>query len=49
MSIAVKQEFYRWIESLDAATLNKIDCKFLNLLILKFDTIPKEGTADEKN
>lgn len=45
MSVAVKQEFYRWIESLDATTLNEIECKFLNLLILNFDNILPLSTA----
>lgn len=45
MNTAVKQEFYRLIESIDPAELNEIDCKLLNLLIAHFDTILPLGTA----
>lgn len=45
MSTAVKQEFYRWIESLNPANMNEIDCQLLNLLIEDFDTILPFSTA----
>lgn len=45
MSTTVKQEFERWIESLDSAKLNEIDCKLLNLFVSHFDTILPLSTA----
>ncbi|MCB2289411.1 AAA family ATPase [Clostridium sp. CS001] len=41
----VKQEFYKWIISLDQLTLSDTDKKFLNLLITNFDDIVPLGTA----
>jgi hypothetical protein len=45
MSSLVKQEFFRWISSLDSAELSDIELKLLNLLIDHFDTLIPLSTA----
>jgi len=45
MSSAVKQEFFRWIESLSSSTLTDIDRKLFNLLVTHFDTLAPLTTA----
>jgi AAA15 family ATPase/GTPase len=45
MGSAVKQEFFRWIESLRSSTLTEIDHKLLNLLVTHFGTLAPLSTA----
>lgn len=45
MSSLVKQEFFRWISSLNSADLSDIELKLLNLLIDHFDTLVPLSTA----
>ncbi|XCN71497.1 MAG: AAA family ATPase [Candidatus Electrothrix aestuarii] len=48
MSDAVKQEFFRWVRSLNPESLDNTQIKLLNLLILHFDIIKPLGTAAGK-
>jgi AAA15 family ATPase/GTPase len=41
-------EFYKWIEQLDSAELNDIDCKLINILIDNFSSIEPLSTAGGK-
>ncbi|MEA1899152.1 MAG: AAA family ATPase [Thermodesulfobacteriota bacterium] len=45
MTSVVKQEFLRWVVSLDHSKLTKIDRKLLNLLVTHFDTLAPLTTA----
>jgi DNA repair exonuclease SbcCD ATPase subunit len=45
MSSVVKQEFFRWIESLNSSNLTQIERKLLNLLAAHFDTLAPLTTA----
>ena len=49
MSSVVKQEFFRWIGSLNAPTLTDVECKLLNLLVNHFDTLAPLTTAKGSN
>ncbi|MCI5121185.1 MAG: chromosome segregation protein SMC, partial [Candidatus Electrothrix sp. AUS4] len=48
MSDAVKQEFFRWVRSLNPKSLNSTQIKLLNIIILHFDIIKPLGTAAGK-
>lgn len=45
MTSVVKQEFLRWVDSLDPSKLSEIDHKLLNLLVTHFDTLAPLTTA----
>jgi len=45
MSEAVKQEFFRWVRSLNSETLSDLQKKLLNTFITHFDTLEPLGTA----
>lgn len=49
MSSVVKQEFFRWIESLSSSKLTDIERKFLNLLVIHFDTLVPLTTVKGSN
>lgn len=50
MSSAVKQEFFRWIGSLDSLNMTDIELKLLNLLVTHFDTLaPLTTVKGSKN
>ncbi len=46
---SVKQEFFRWIRSLDSSKLTDIECKMLNLLVTHFDTLAPLTTVKGSN
>jgi recombinational DNA repair ATPase RecF len=46
---SVKQEFFRWIGSLDSSKLTGIECKLLNLLVANFDTLAPLTTVKGSN
>jgi energy-coupling factor transporter ATP-binding protein EcfA2 len=48
MSGAVKQEFFRWIVSLDSEKLTDIDRKLINLLVTHYETLASLSTAGGK-
>lgn len=41
----LKREFHKWIKTLDSTSLSELDRKFLNLLILNFDSLVPLSTA----
>ncbi len=49
MSSAVKQEFFRWIGSLNSSKLTDIEHKLLNLLVNHFDTLAPLTTVKGSN
>lgn len=46
---SVKQEFFRWIESLSSSNLTQIERKLLNLLVTHFDTLAPLTTVKGSN
>lgn len=49
MGPSVKQEFLRWIETLNSSKLTDIDCKMLNLLVNNFETLAPLTTVRGSN